>query len=178
MSLSEQISLGILIITGLAVIFSVYYSNQSNRHVEKQLTIEQEPHVVIKDGIYTADPLTARPGQRPYAIKIKNIGRGPALRVNVSSSKTDPNKPLFEATEPHSVDLGSDDEKNDWKIDQNNLNVYVGECYPGLNLDTILTNNPIYLYIYCYDQLGNRHVTETKLESCNPDPYLKVMENI
>ena len=176
--LNEAIGLGILAVSSLAVIVSLYSSHQSNKHIEKQLEIEQEPYVVILDGMYVNEPHTSRPGQVPFVLKIKNIGRGPALRVTVTTSRTDQNKAFFEASEPHSIDLSSGDEKFDWKVDENNLDVYIGESYEGLHIDTLLTSNPVYLYVYCYDQLGKIHKTKTKLESCNPYPYLKVMENI
>ena len=66
----------------------------------------------------------------------------------------DPNKSLFEdKKEPHSYDLGSNDEKIDWKIDENNLKELVKERY-DIEIIQLNKDQPIYLYIFFSDQLN------------------------
>lgn len=162
-----------------AVAVALYASHKSIKHVEKQLEIEQEPHVIAKDGV-SIDGIDSSDARKPIGylmLRLKNIGRGPALRVTVTGVTDDPNKSLFEdKKEPHSCDLGSGDEKNDWKIDEHQLKMLVQEKHK-LEITKIDNAHPIYLYIFFKDQLGKPNKVRVKLLRSGSGDFLKVMEN-
>lgn len=159
-----------------AVAVALYASNKSSKYVEKQLEIEQKPYVIIKEGVLL--PKIGSPSDpREYLLNLKNIGRGPAFRVTVSTSKRDKDKPLFkDVEEPHSCDLGSNDEKTGWKIDSHNLELLIYEKY-NLNMGEINSSHPLDLYIFFKDQLKKEYTVETKLQMAGSGNFLKVMEN-
>lgn len=162
-----------------AVVVALYASHKSTQHVERQLKIEQEPYVVAKDGI-SIDGIDSTDQRKPEGyllLRLKNIGRGPAIRVTVTGTPNDPNKSLFEdKKEPHSCDLGSNDEKTDWKIDEINLKELVKRHY-NVEITKLNNNQPIYLYIFFHDQLNKDYRTEVKLLRSGSGDFLKVMEN-
>ena len=87
-------AVGTIAAAGVAAILGIVASRQTS----KQLKVEQQPLVVIQDRIVLGPE---------YWMLVKNIGRGPALRITVTTLSTDPNESLFEQSEPHSRDLGS-----------------------------------------------------------------------
>lgn len=162
-----------------AVVVALYASYKSTQHVERQLKIEQEPYVVAKNGISIEGidgPSTDR--KKDYLkLSLKNIGRGPAIRITVTGMLNDPNKSLFEdKKDPHSYDLGSNDEKIDWKIDENNLKELVKKRY-NIEITQLNKDQPIYLYIFFSDQLNKNYQTKVKLFRSGSGDFLKVMEN-
>jgi hypothetical protein len=155
-------------------------ANKNIFEYRKQLKIEQEPYVIIQDKIYFGranHPESLQPNDY-LLLRIKNIGRGPAIRITVSLSLTDHNLALFENNQPHSYDLGSGDSKIDWKIDRHNLDVFF-EQNLNTTIEQLATNIEVYLYIFFKDQLGNEYLVRTKFlkSSDSSGMYLKVMEN-
>lgn len=152
---------------------------QQRQQFERQLIIEQEPYVVALKGVsfdgYGSSG--ARSNQEYLLLHLKNIGRGPAVRVTVTGSKNDPNEPLFEdIKEPHAIDLGSGDEKLDWKIDQHRLDMLI-ENQHHIDIINLGVDKPIFFFIFYSDQMGKHYRTRVKLYKSGSGNFLKVMEN-
>ncbi|MEN8253257.1 MAG: hypothetical protein ABFQ62_02680 [Patescibacteria group bacterium] len=170
-------------------VFAASMAWQANEAVKKQLKIEQEPYVVLKDEIFIYEV-----GNQKYLpiesmmLKVKNIGRGSALKVTINGNKSNPEIAFFEADQPHSIDLFAGEAKSDWKVDRHNLIMIVKEQI-GKEISTFeQLNEPFYLYIHYSDQNGNSYLTEVGLECFGFSPgglsagirqkfSLKVMKN-
>lgn len=147
-------------------VVAVYFGTAGSRQTSRQLKIEQEPYVVAEKTITSAT----------WSLQIKNIGRGPALRVTVSSSTSDKDKPLFEAAEPHSCDLASKESIDNWRLDERNLKMQL--CSGNKNTEFEVGKH-YNLYIHYSDQLDNRYLTKITFEYLNVGgAHLKVMENV
>lgn len=146
----------IVVITG-SVMVGLYAVYQSNQNLSKQLEIEQTPYVVAKGAIFHS---TDRNNQVEYLEKclyLKNIGRGMASNIKVSTDSENEDKPFFANNQSHIIDLGSNQEGEPWLVDDKNL--------------TSLNE----AYIFYYDQLGGKYKTTVTFEKTS-DRY-KVMSN-
>jgi len=161
---------------------------KANLVVQKQLAIEQKPYVVLVDEIFVHEVVNKK--DLPIDdldIKVKNVGRGPALRVTITGLKTDRNNAFFEADQPHSIDLFSGEKKIDWKVDSHNLKMIIKD-QTGKEISTFSKfNQPIFLYIHYFNQDEKEFITKVRLEPFHYSPgnlsagtrkfSLKVMEN-
>ncbi|SRR3989344_175033 len=142
-----------------AVIVALYVSYRSiiievkqNKQIERQLKIEQEPYVVIDGSI-------ALVGHGRHEVKIKNVGRGSAIRVTCSVDKNNRDEAFFENNKPHAYYL-SMDEGASTLIDDSTISKI--KNYPNF-------------YIFYKSQLGDFYKTEVKMKML-PDK-LVIMEN-
>lgn len=154
-----------------AVVVAILAIRQSNKHLE----IEQEPYVVISDGIDVGgiDSNANSQGKRYLLLNIKNVGRGPAIRVTMSTNRRNPNQAFFQSDQPHSVDLASGQEKTKWKIDQQNFKTFLG--INGTDINRM--KKSIELFIHYHNQLKIEEVTCVKLDYDTSKSFFKVMEN-
>lgn|GEM_PF-5524432 len=147
------------IIQTLGVIASVIIAflaiRSSNRSLEKQLDIEQTPYVVGKGMI----SFNSIPGDGfnylANCIYLKNIGRGMAKNIVISLEKTTHgNKTILtESNQSTTIDLGAGEEAEPWLIKIDKLLEATTDDYSRVKA-----------YIYYFDQLDNRYITELKLE--------------
>ncbi len=140
-SLSSFISLIGSIGTFAAAVFAGFALHQSN----KQLRIEQTPHVVLDHII--------RESNR-YGFAIKNIGRGPAVHItfNTSDDISKRNNAFFSNDQPHSANFYPFEESHYWYVDGNVLD--------GLKYK----NDYAYLYIFYNSQSNELFITKVKIK--------------
>lgn len=125
--------------------------------VKKQLEIEQEPYIVIFDQIYFRVN-----NNTDWNLKIKNTGRGLAKNITVSSDR-EGKIALFEYQNPSRIDLGAGEIKDNWKVDQTNIE------------GSHIGNQKYVLFTTFYDQLNNKYLTKTLLQKKHS--VFKVMSN-
>lgn len=96
--------------TFVAAVFAGFALRQSN----KQLRIEQIPHVVLDHIV--------RESSR-YGFATKNIGRGPAVHVTFSTGDdiSKRNNAFFSNDQPHSANFYPFEESHYWYVDGNVL---------------------------------------------------------
>lgn len=134
-------------------------ANKTIHEYRRQLRIEQQPIVVIDDEIRIDEGM----GSPEFLnLSVKNIGRGPAIDIQISTDKHNRDLPLFRSDYPARGYLASGGSKK-WKIDEGNFERY----FPGLIDHYLIKGSPkkddISLYIYFSDQLGNNYLTEVVL---------------
>jgi len=123
--------------------------------LRKQLEKDQEPFVVVRDDV----PLR----NNKYRIKLKNVGRGPAL--DITGCKTADverrNDAFFAEGQPHSKHFSAnnaDREKGEegWKIEKSLVD----------SLETVQDNNETYKFFYLFykSQLGDTYRTKVKMK--------------
>jgi hypothetical protein len=91
---------------------AAYMAWRAYEATSKQLQIEQEPFLVLRDNIFLEE--------EKIAMQVKNIGRGSATFIRASFDLRDP-QPLFESSQPHSINLASEEESQEWLINARNL---------------------------------------------------------
>lgn len=135
--------------------------------LRRQLVKEQEPFVVVRDDISPN-----KDGQ--YYIKLKNVGRGPALNITgcKTAAKDKRNDAFFANGQPHSKHFSAnnaDSEKNEqrWLIDKSLVN----------SLEEFENNEEVYkrFYLFYESQLGAIYYTEVKMKK-NKNKFV-VMDN-
>lgn len=125
--------------------------------LRKQLEKEQEPFVVVRDDISLSSKVNG------YYIKLKNVGRGPAL--NITGCKTANserrNDAFFANNQPHSKHLcannaDSEDGEKRWLIDNSIVD----------SLETVEKNNEVCknFYLFYESQLGDIYYTKVKMK--------------
>ena len=154
--------------TLLAFFAAIWAINESNKQsqkalerIEKQLEIEQEPYVVVKN------PITI--GDNFLYLNVKNVGRGPALSVVGGTRPKDINQSFFSDTEPHAEYLSAGEGREEaWKVDLSRL----GEMQA---VEEGESKYPIF-YLFYKSQLGRWYQTLVKVRELGESNY-KVMEN-
>lgn len=146
----------IMVITG-SVMVGLYAVYQSNQNLSKQLEIEQTPYVVAKGAVFITEPGANGVKYSRNCLYLKNIGRGIASNIKVSTDSENQDKAFFASSQSHVIDLGSNQEGEPWLVDDKNLK--------SLNE----------AYIFYYDQLGGEYKTKVIFELAG-DRY-KVMSN-
>jgi len=139
------------------------------RLLRKQLEKEQEPFVVVRDDVSPKNK-----NQESYYIKLKNVGRGPALNITgcTTANIDKRNDAFFTEGQPHSKHFSAnnaDSEKNEknWLIDKSVVD----------SLEELKNNDEIYkiFYLFYESQLGTVYYTEIKMKK-NLNKFV-VMDN-
>jgi len=124
------------------------------RQLKTQLETEQEPFIVARDDISLQE--------NNYKIKLKNVGRGPALHITGcrTSNEKERNDAFFMNDQSHSKNLcannaDSEGEKQ-WRVDKPTID----------SLKEHKENNEIYKYFYFFyeSQLGSVYYTKVKIK--------------
>lgn len=165
----------------LAFIATLLVIIQSKRQFNKQLETEQEPFIAI------ADPLILRKNRRKvgniktnnnyveqYEFAVKNVGRGPAIRIIGSIGQNENNNAFFADEYPHSYEL-SPGEKVETRIDKFRIKEMSSRNING--------EENRYFYLFYLDQLKKKYITKVTIkkrkaeaERDTPEFYV-VMEN-
>jgi hypothetical protein len=166
----------------IGTLLAAFFAFRAVRQTSKQLEIEQTPYIVMSDRISTAAE------GRMHTISLKNIGRGSAINVTVTS---DPEGKIsiIEGTNPHSINLSSAEPHNGWAIDESRviegLKIQGIEIKKSISQELPDENNAkneneikksdFFIYIWYKNQYGHRYKTEAKMR--HSGPFFKVMEN-
>ncbi len=168
----------------IGTLASAFFAFKALKQTSEQLKIEQTPYVVLKGRITTADP-----DKRIHIAQLKNLGKGPAFNVRLT---TDPRGKIsiIDGSNPHSIDLSSSEVNNGWALDE-------GQAIKGLNVQGINIKKSIIneipdenaitiesdkqkadfsIFIWYKDQVGNRYKTEAIVR--HSGHFLKIMENV
>lgn len=159
---------------------ALYFAYRAIIQSNLQLEADQTPYLVMKNHI-----LLANENSRMHAVMFENIGKGIAANITLTA---DPNGiiSIIEGSNPHTVNLGSNQPNNGWAIDENRVieglrlqgkkikSSIIGEI-PDENKVVNKADCDFYLYFWYYNQSGKRFVTKTKIR--HSGHFLKVMEN-
>lgn len=105
--------------TSVGSIGAIYFAYLAIIQSNKQLEIEQSPYVVMNDRIITNAKNVL------HNISLKNIGKGMAKSI-ISTADPEGKISIIEGSNPHSIDLGSNQPYTTWAIDE-------GKVIKGLN---------------------------------------------
>jgi len=134
--------------------------------LRKQLEKDQEPFVVVRDDVSLRN--------NKYCIKLKNVGRGPAL--DITGCKTAEierrNDAFFAKDQPHSKHFSAnnaDREKGEegWRIDKSMVD----------SLETVQVNNETYKIFYLFYKSQLRDVYRTKVKMKKTENGFVIMDN-
>lgn len=154
---------------------------QNRKHFNKQIKTEQEPFVLA------TDPMVLKKKRRrvakddsnsyveQYEFMIKNVGKGPALRITGGINNNGDNDAFFADEYPHSYGLSST-ERCITRIDK----FRIEQMHPR----TIKDEQRRYFYLFYFDQLGEKYMTTVEIKKRVADvkkdtpEFYVVMENI
>ncbi len=151
-----------------AAFIALWSGWKSNKNYQQQLKAEQEPFLILNKNIEISQGLND--DEKIISISLKNIGRGPATNITASFLENGRNEALFEKRQPHSINLGMNEESNIWEINPSNMKSQIKKqinskdnhfnlIFNGL----IKTEMYLYLFLFCNDQLNNPYVFQIKL---------------
>jgi|GEM_PF-3472506 len=169
-------------VTGVfaTAIIAIWVGIKSISQSNKQLEIEQTPHVVMKDHLQ----LAGSSHQHLHMVFVTNVGRGAALNVHVTS---DPAGKVSAAdgSNPHSKNIGSG-ANDSWAIDEGH--VIVGLKKQGIQVSNSVVleipdentcrdphESEFKLFFWYEDQMGNKYKTISYIRHCGH--FFKVMKN-
>lgn len=166
--------------TIVAFIVALWAIFQNRKHFNKHIETEQEPFVLA------TDPMKLKKERKnianknsnnyveQYEFKIKNVGRGPALKITGGTERNKDNNPFFADEFPHSYGLSSA-EFETTRIDK-------------FRIEEMLTKDTgeeqrHFFYLFYYDQMGNKYITTVIIKKRIADAkkdtpeFYVVMEN-
>jgi len=147
-------------------------ANKTIKEYRKQLEIEQEPYVVIAYRINIQGIESGGNKAKNYLkVRIRNIGRGPAIRITVNKSPSNPDEAFLNKNEPHSVDLASNSEKFGLIIDEGAMKKIILKKNGSFRDE----KTPLVLFIHFRNQLDGRRRIRVKLKRVGG--FLQVMEH-
>lgn len=147
-------------------------ANKNIKEYRKQLEIEQRPYVVIAERVDIQGIESGGDKTKNYLkVRIRNIGRGSAIRITVNKSPSDPDEAFLNNSEPHSVDLASNSNKFGLIIDESAMKKMVLKKNGTFKNEKI----PLFLFIHFRNQLDGRYQIRVKLKRVGG--FLQVMEH-
>ncbi len=140
-----------------AFVIALWAIFQSRKHFNKQIETEQEPFILA------TDPMELKKERRDiankdsdnyveqYEFKIKNVGRGPALKITGGINRNKDNAPFFADEFPHSYGLSST-EFELTRIDKFRIE--------EMQTEQVGKEQRRFFYLFYYDQMGNKYITK------------------